>query len=84
MRRQRDSLVRGAQQPMRRVRLEICMRRRKPRTLWDELRVMLGGRPHDDDDEGEQAEDPALLFHALFTVPLLIALVAAFQRLVSR
>ena len=67
---------------MRRARLEISMRRRKPRTLWDELRAMLRGQP-DDDEEGEQAQDPALLFHALFTVPLVIALFTAFRRLVA-
>ena len=56
------------------------MRRRKPKTIWDELRSVLGGRP-DDDDEGEQAQDPALLFHALFTVPLVISLFVALRRL---
>ncbi|HEX4763053.1 MAG TPA: hypothetical protein VFU92_01900 [Usitatibacter sp.] len=56
------------------------MRRRKPKTIWDELRSVLEGRP-DDDDEGEQAQDPALLFHALFTVPLVISLFVALRRL---
>ena len=60
----------------------MCMRKRKPRTLWDDLRDVLNGRP-DDDDEGEQAQDPALLFHALFTVPLVIALFSAFRRLMA-
>ena len=57
------------------------MRRRKPKTIWDELRSVLEGRPDDDDDEGEQAQDPALLFHALFTVPLVISLFVALRRL---
>jgi len=57
------------------------MRRRKPRTIWDELRAVLNGRPDDDDGEGEEAQDPALLFHALFTVPLVIAIFSAFRRL---
>lgn len=56
--------------------------RRKPKTIWDELRAVLDGRP-DDDDEGEQAQDPALIFHALFTVPLVIALFVAFRRLMG-
>lgn len=56
------------------------MSRRKPKTIWDELRSVLEGRP-DDDDEGEQAEDPALLFHALFTVPLAIAVFVALRQL---
>nr|AUN35570.1 hypothetical protein [uncultured bacterium] len=56
------------------------MKRRKPKTIWDELRAVLNGRP-DDDDEGEQAQDPALLFHVLFTVPLVIAVFSAFRRL---
>jgi hypothetical protein len=42
---------------------------------------MLDGRPDDDDDEGEQAQDPGLLFHALFTAPLVIAIFSAFRRL---
>jgi len=38
-------------------------------------------RGRDDDDRGEQAEDPALLFHLLFTVPLVISMIAAARRL---
>jgi hypothetical protein len=56
--------------------------KRKPKTLWDELRAVLDGRP-DEDDEGEQAQDPALVFHALFTVPLVIALFVALRRLMG-
>jgi len=56
------------------------MGKRKPRTIWDELRAVLNGRP-DDDEEGEQAQDPALVFHALFTVPMVIAIFAVFRRL---
>jgi len=56
--------------------------KRKPKTIWDELRAVLDGRP-DEDDEGEQAQDPALVFHALFTVPLVIALFVALRRLMG-
>ena len=56
--------------------------KRKPKTIWDELRAVLDGRS-DDDDEGEQAQDPALLFHALFTVPLVIAMLVSFHRLMG-
>lgn len=56
--------------------------KRKPKTIWDELRAVLDGRP-DDDDEGEQAQDPALLFHALFTVPLVIAMFVSLRRLMG-
>jgi hypothetical protein len=58
------------------------MRHRKTKTLWGELRAALGF-PEPDDDEGEKAQDPALLFHLLFTIPLLIALVAAARRLAA-
>jgi hypothetical protein len=56
------------------------MRRRKPKTLWSEVRSALGF-PDSDDDEGEKARDPALLFHLLFTVPLVISLLLASRRL---
>ena len=48
-----------------------------PKDFWNELRQaiddwMVGDR----DGEGEQADDPALLFHLAFTAPLLIAAIA--------
>ena len=48
-----------------------------PKDLWNELRQaiddwMVGER----DGEGEQADDPTLLFHLAFTAPLLIAAIA--------
>ena len=50
---------------------------RKPKTLWEELRRAIddwmGGER---DGEGEQADDPSLLFHLSFTAPLLIAAIA--------
>lgn len=48
-----------------------------PKELWNELRQaiddwMVGER----DGEGEQADDPTLLFHLCFTAPLVIAAIA--------
>jgi len=60
----------------------IGMRHRKPKTLWGEVRAAFGF-PERDDDEGEKARDPALLFHLLFTVPLLISLMAAARRMAA-
>ena len=58
------------------------MRNRHPRNLWEELRAFIG-IPDDDDDEGEQAQDPALLFHLLFTVPLVITVFATARRMLA-
>ena len=55
--------------------------RRKPKTLWEEVRAALRGWLGSDDEEGEKAEDPALLFHALFTAPLVILLLALAARI---
>jgi hypothetical protein len=57
------------------------MRNRDPKSLWDEVRAFLGWA--DEDEEGEQAQDPALLFHLLFTVPLVVAIVSASRRLAA-
>jgi hypothetical protein len=51
----------------------------KPKHLWDELRRaiddwMLGER--DREGEGEQADDPTLLFHLCFTAPVVIGVLA--------
>ncbi|HUP97719.1 MAG TPA: hypothetical protein VM073_07255 [Usitatibacter sp.] len=58
------------------------MRNRNPKSLWDELRSFMGWSDKDD-DEGEQAQDPALLFHLLFTVPLVVAIFCASRRLLA-
>ena len=50
-----------------------------PKDFWNELRQaiddwMVGDR--DSDGEGEQADDPTLLFHLCFTAPLVIGVIA--------
>jgi len=54
--------------------------RHDPKTLWEEVRAALSGWLGPDDDEDEKAEDPALLFHALFTAPLVIVLLTLATR----
>ena len=45
-----------------------------PKDLWEELRRAIDDwMVGDQDGEGEQADDPTLLFHLSFTAPLLIA-----------
>ena len=56
------------------------MGNRNPKSLWDELRAFIGW-VDDDDDEGEHAQDPGLLFHLLFTVPLVITVFATTRRM---
>lgn len=51
-----------------------------PKTLWDELLRAFHGWMNPDEDEGEQAQDPSLMFHLLFTVPLLIGLYTMMTR----
>jgi hypothetical protein len=58
------------------------MRNRNPKSLWDELRSFMGW-VDDDEEEGEQAQDPALLFHLLFTVPLVITVLATTRRMLA-
>ncbi len=55
------------------------MRNWNPRRLWNEVREALLSWLDADDDE-EQAKDPSLLFHLLFSVPLLLALLATLRR----
>ena len=51
--------------------------------MWlDEVRAFMGW-VEEDDDEGEQAQDPALMFHLLFTVPLVITVFAMMRRMVA-
>ncbi len=53
------------------------MRDWKPKTLWDELlRTVQGWMQPEEDEEGEKAQDPSLMFHLLFTVPLVLGLYA--------
>lgn len=58
------------------------MANRNPKSLWDELRSFIGW-VDEDDDEGEQAQDPALLFHLLFTVPLVVTMLATTRRMLA-
>ena len=51
--------------------------KRKPDSLWDELRAWWDG----DEDEGEKAQDPAYVFHLLFGIPFAIALLAGLRRM---
>ena len=59
------------------------MRNRNPKSLWEEVRAFMGWVDDDDDEEGEQAQDPALLFHLLFTVPLVITVFATTRRMIA-
>ena len=59
------------------------MRDRNPKTLWEEFRAFIGFAPDEDDDEGEQAQDPGMLFHLLFTVPLVIMVFSTMRRLAA-
>ena len=59
------------------------MRNRNPRGLWDEVRAFMGWTD-EEDEEGEQAQDPALPFDSLFTVPLAITVFASVGRMVAR
>lgn len=70
----------AATNPTRPVR--SSMGNRKPRSLWDEVRALMGWS-EEEDEEGEQAQDPALLFHLLFTVPLVITVFASVRRMVA-
>jgi hypothetical protein len=57
--------------------LEKAMRDWKPKSLWDELRRAFHGWMEDDEGEQrEQASDPSLMFHLVFTAPLLLGLYA--------
>jgi hypothetical protein len=51
-----------------------------PKSLWDELVRAFHGWMDQEDEEGEKAQDPAFMFHLLFTVPLLLGLYAMMTR----
>ena len=54
---------------------------REPKSLWHELvRAFQGWMDGHEDEEGEKAQDPGLLFHLLFTAPLLLGLYAMMTR----
>ena len=55
----------------------------KPKSLWDELLEAVMGRRDDDDEDDEQARDPSLMVHLMYTAPVLIALFAMMKRSVS-
>ncbi|HYC34983.1 MAG TPA: hypothetical protein VEC19_01070 [Usitatibacter sp.] len=50
-----------------------------PKIIWDELKRALLGMP-EDDEQGEPAADPTLVFHMLFTAPLLLGLLLMARR----
>ena len=52
-----------------------------PKALWDELVRTLSGTEDDDrKSDGEQSSDPTLLFHLMFTAPLLLGLLMMAKR----
>lgn len=51
-----------------------------PKSLWDELLEALRGDIDDGEEQGEQSYDPALVFHLIFTIPLLIGIVSLARR----
>jgi hypothetical protein len=51
-----------------------------PKSLWDELLRAFHGWIDDDEEEGEQAQDPNIMFHLVFTAPLLLGLFALMTR----
>jgi hypothetical protein len=52
-----------------------------PKHLWEDLRRAIDEwMVPDEDGEGEQADDPTLLFHLCFTAPLVIGVLAMLRR----
>jgi hypothetical protein len=52
-----------------------------PKHLWNELRRRIDDwMVRDEDGEGEQADDPTLLFHLCFTAPMVIGVLAMMRR----
>ena len=49
-----------------------------PKSLWDELKRTFA---RDESDDEEQSSDPTLLFHMMFTAPLLLGVLAMVRRL---
>ena len=49
-----------------------------PKSLWDELKRTF---ERDNSDDEEQSSDPTLLFHMMFTAPLVIGVLAMVRRL---
>lgn len=46
-----------------------------PKSLWDELVQTFKGWTDDDEDD-EQARDPGVMYHLMYTAPLLLAVFA--------
>lgn len=53
------------------------MRDWNPKSLWDELRRAFQGWM---DEDEEQSTDPTLMFHLMFTAPLIIGILAMVKR----
>jgi hypothetical protein len=52
-----------------------------PKHLWDDLRRAIDEwMVPEDDGEGEQADDGTLLFHLIFTAPLVIGVLTMLRR----
>ena len=52
-----------------------------PKHLWEDLRRAIDDwMARDEDGEGEQADDPSLLFHLAFTAPLVLGVLAMLRR----
>ena len=51
------------------------------KAVWDEIKRTLGSPDEaDDDSSDEQSSDPTLLFHLMFTAPLLLGLLMMARR----
>ena len=50
------------------------------KAVWDEIKRTLGSGERDDDSSEDQSSDPTLLFHLMFTAPLLLGLLMMARR----
>ncbi|HET7728742.1 MAG TPA: hypothetical protein VFK48_01800 [Usitatibacter sp.] len=59
------------------------MKRSEPKGLWEEIRSAfsqwLDGDPSDAEEEA--SDDPSMMFHLLFTMPLIIGILVTVRRL---
>ncbi len=52
-----------------------------PKVLWEEVKRALRGWSEDDESEsGEHSSDPTLLFHLMFTAPMVLGLLLMARR----
>ena len=51
-----------------------------PKALWNEVKRAFSGTEDDDRQSDEQSGDPTLLFHMMFTAPLLLGLIMMARR----